>query len=336
MRLLRVAALALLSAGPAYAQDGGPLEPKVWTVPWESTRPRDPVMDQSGKVWFVGQQGNYLAYLDPKSGEFKRYAIDDGTHPHNVVVDERGGIWYTGNRNGRIVQLDPASGELKNIMMPDTLRDPHTMIWGKDGVAWFTAQRANKIGRLDRATGEVRVFSPSEARSGPYGAVVDANGQPWFNLFGTNKIATVDPKTLQYKEYALPERSRARRIATTSDGGVWVGDYRGVIVRLDPKTGTTQEWPLPSGPAAQPYAMTSDDQDRLWIVETGVQPNRLVGFDAKSKTWVANIPIPSSGAARNTVRHMTFNLSTREIWFGTDAGTIGHVKVPKEITKLVP
>ena len=336
MKSLRVASIAVAFAAPAFAQPSV-LEPKEWTVPWEGTRPRDPVMDQSGRVWFVGQAGNYIAYLDPKSGEFKRYEIEAGTHPHNIVVDERGGIWFTGNRNGRLVQLDPASGVLTNVMMPDSaLRDPHTMIWDRNGVAWFTAQRANKIGRLDRATGQIKTWSPSADRSGPYGVVVNTKGQPWFNLFGTNKLATVDPKTLEYKEYILPDRARARRIATTSDDAVWIGDYRGVILRLDPKTGKTEEWPLPSGAAAQPYAMTVDDQDRLWIVETGVQPNRLVAFDAKSHAWVANIAIPSNGAQRNTIRHMTFNRATREIWFGTDAGTIGAVKVPAEIRKLTP
>jgi virginiamycin B lyase len=338
MKVFRVASLAIMAAVPASAQDGA-LEPKEWTVPWERTRPRDPVMDQAGRVWFVGQTGNYVAYLEPKSGEFKRFQITDGTNPHNIVVDERGGIWFTGNRNGRIVQLDPKSGELKNYMMPDsTLRDPHTMIFGKDGVAWFTAQRANKIGRLDRATGEIRVWTASADRSNPYGVVVDSRNQPWFDLFGTNKIATIDPKTLQYREYTLPnERARPRRIAVTSDDAVWYGDYsQGKLGRLDPKTGAVEEYALPSGPSSLPYAMTVDDRDRLWLVETGVQPNRMVAFDPKSKSWVANFAIPSNGATRNTVRHMTFNRATREIWFGTDAGTIGHVNVSRELRALTP
>ena len=141
MRALRVASLALLGAVPALAQDA-PLEPKEWTVPWEKTRPRDPIMDQTGKVWFVGQTGNYIAYLDPRSGDFKRYQIEEGTNPHNIVTDERGGVWFTGNRNSRIVKLDPATGELKNLMMPDsTVRDPHTLIFDKNGIWWLSAQQ---------------------------------------------------------------------------------------------------------------------------------------------------------------------------------------------------
>ena len=337
MRLLPVALLAVTTAIPAVAQ--GPLEPREWTVPWERTRPRDPVMDQAGRVWFVGQAGNYVAYLDPKSGEFKRYEIESGTHPHNIVVDERGGVWFTGNRNGRLVQLIPETGELKNFIMPDsTVRDPHTMLWGKDGVAWFTAQQSQRIGRFDRKTGEIKLWRPTgEGRSNPYGVVIDQDGRPYFNLWATNKIATIDPKTLEYREFVHPDtRMRARRISIASDGKLWFGDYRGFLNSLDPKTGKFEEFPMPSGPQAQPYAHTQDDRDRIWIVETGVQPNRLVAFDTKTKSWVANIPVVSNGAQRNTVRHMTFHKPTREIWFGTDAGTIGALKVPAEIKALTP
>jgi len=123
----------------------------------------------------------------------------------------------------------------------------------------------------------------------------------------------------------------------TSDDQVWYGDYsRGYLGHLDPKTGAVEEFPMPSGATSLPYAMAVDDKDRLWLVEVGVQPNKLVAFDPKSRSWVASIPIMSNGAATNTIRHMTFDRATRQIWFGTDAGTIGQIKVPAEIRKLVP
>jgi len=337
MKALRVAALAILGAVPALAQDAA-LEPKEWTVPWERTRPRDPIMDQAGRVWFVGQVGNYVAYLDSKSGQFKRYQIEDGTGPHNINLDERGGVWFTGNRNGKLYSLDPANGTLKPIALDPAVRDPHTMTWDRNGIAWFTAQNSNYVGRLDRATGAVRLWKMPATRSNPYGIVVDTKGQPWFDEFGTNKIGTIDPNTLELKEYPLPnERTRPRRIALTSDDAIWYGDYsRGYLGRLDPKTGAVDEWAMPSGATSMPYAMTSDDRDRLWLAETGVQPNRLVAFDSKTKSWVASIAVPSNGATANTIRHMTFDRATRQIWFGTDAGTIGAVKVPAEMRKLTP
>lgn len=341
MNSLRVATLAIsvMPLFSAAAQDGILDPPKEWTVPWADTRPRDPIADRNGRVWFVGQVGNYVAYLDSKSGQFKRFEVDAGTNPHNINLDERGGVWFTGNRNNRIVQLIPETGELKTHMIPDsTVRDPHTMIWGKDGIAWFTAQGSQRIGRFDRNTGEFKLWRPSQQRSNPYGVVLDSKGQPWFDLFATNRIATVDPKTLEYKEFTLPnERTRPRRIAITSDDVIWYGDYsRGFLGRLDPKTGNVEEWQLPSGPTSLPYAMTVDDKDRLWLAETGVQPNRLVAFDPKSKAWVATIVVASNGSTRNTIRHMTYDRATRQIWFGTDAGTIGALKVPNEIRPLTP
>src|SRR5256885_15764942 len=72
---------------------------KEWKVPWEKTVPRDPSVDAEGRVWFVGQMGNYVARLDPARGEFKRYEIDPGTYPHDLVVGPHNEIWFTGNRN---------------------------------------------------------------------------------------------------------------------------------------------------------------------------------------------------------------------------------------------
>jgi virginiamycin B lyase len=336
MRACRVASLAVLAAVPLFAQDN-PMDPKEWTVPWEKSRPRDPIIDMLGRVWFVGQVGNYVAYLDTKSDQFKQYQIDADAHPHNINVDERGGVWFTGNTNGKIYSLDPASGELKSIVLDAAVRDPHTMIWDKNGVAWFTAQNSGYVGRLTRASTEVKLWKTAD-RARPYGIVLDSRGQPWFDLFGTNKIGTIDPQTLELREFPLPaERARPRRIALTSDDGVWYGDYsRGFLGHLDPKTGAVEEFPMPSGATSLPYAMTVDDRDRLWLVEVGVQPNKLVAFDPKTRTWVASIPISSNGAARNTIRHMTFDRNNRVIWFGTDANTIGSVKVPAEIRKLVP
>ena len=302
-----------------------------WTVPWEKSRPRDPHVDPQGRVWFVGQVGNYIARLDPATGKFTRFEVDPGTHPHNLVVARDGMVWYTGNQNGMIGRLDPATFRITRFPMPDpSVRDPHTMIFDAKGDAWFTAQGANYVGRLRPATGKVELVKVETPRARPYGIVVDAKGTPWFVQFGTNVVASIDPATMKVREYRLPDPgARPRRIAVTPDGMVWWGDYtRGMLGRLDPATGAMREWPLPSGTRSFPYAMTSDDQGRVWLVETGVRPNRLVGFDPATGKVFANEPIAGSGAG--TVRHMTFDARTGMIWFGTDENTIGRAKVRQE------
>jgi virginiamycin B lyase len=129
------------------------------------------------------------------------------------------------------------------------------------------------------------------------------------------------------REYDLPsERTRPRRIALTHDGMVWYGDYtRGYLGRLDPRTGAVKEWANPSGATSLPYAMTMDNQDRIWFVETGVQPNRLVGFDPKTEKFFSSTPILPSGGG--TVRHMVYDPKTQTIWFGTDTNQLTRAEV---------
>lgn len=329
--LILTLAAAMVAAPPADT-----VKITEWQVPWENSRPRDPFMDQQGRVWFVGQAGNYVAYFVPATGQFKRYELDDGVYPHNVIVDRKGQVWYAGNRAAHIGKLDPATGEITKYAMPDpAASDPHTLIEDKDGNIWFTVQGGNMVGHLNTANGGVHLTKMPTERARPYGIVVDETGRPWFDQFGTNKIGTIDPRTHEFKEYTLPhERARPRRIARTSDGIIWYGDYsRGMLGRLDPKTGQVTEYPAPSGAQSLPYAMTVDDQDRLWFVETGPKPNRLVGFDPQVGKWVAEHEIMPSGGG--TVRHMVFHAPTRTIWFGTDTNMLGKAVIPPR-AQLVP
>ncbi|MDB4881820.1 MAG: streptogramin lyase [Gemmatimonadetes bacterium] len=334
-----VLALSVVASQAALAQTNRAAganvsELKSWSTPWDGSRPRDPFADKQGRVWFVGQVGNFVGRLDPASGEFKRYEVEAGTHPHNLVVDAKGMVWFTGNANGRIVRLDPATGKLTNYMMPDaSVRDPHTMTFDRNGDAWFTAQGAGVVGKLTTADGKIRLWK-MESGSRPYGILLDSKNRPWFDLFGTNKLGTIDPVSGVFKAYTLPnDRARPRRIAITSDDAVWYGDYtRGFLGRLDPKTGKVDEYALPAGPASLPYAMTSDDRGRIWLAETGPQPNRLVAFDPAKKAFTESVTIAADKA--NTIRHMTFDKASRQIWFGGDANMIGRVKVAPE--PLVP
>ncbi|MGH7663269.1 MAG: virginiamycin B lyase family protein [Gemmatimonadaceae bacterium] len=299
-----------------------------WEVPYENSRPRDPYVDGQGRVWFVGQRSDYVAYYDQKSGDFERFALDSGAGPHNLIVDADGSVWYAGNRAAHIGKLDPASGRITKYPMPDsTARDPHTLVFDGAGDIWFTSQGSGYVGKLTTSTGEVELVRIPTPRSRPYGIVVDENGRPWFNELGVNRIGTIDPNTMALREFTLPaEGARTRRIALTSDGMVWFVDYaRGYLGRLDPETGAVAEWAAPSGAESRPYAMTVDDRDRLWFVETGVDPNRMVGFDPATERFFSITDIESGGG---TVRHMIFHEPSRSIWFGTDENTLGRAQVP--------
>ena len=134
----------------------------------------------------------------------------------------------------------------------------------------------------------------------------------------------------------MNDSARPRRIAITSDDQIYFGDYRrGYLGHLDPKTGKVVEYALPLGARSLPYAMTTVDKDNIWVAQNGHNQNgdqppvpaTLVAFDPKTKKFVAEIPVGKPGP--NTIRHMTFDKATRQIWFGTDQGAIGKIAVPR-------
>lgn len=320
--MLTVLAFAVLAAPPADT-----VRITEYTVPYESSRPRDPYVDQRGRVWFVGQSGNYIAYMDQATGQFRRYELDPGVHPHNLIIDQDGMVWYAGNRAAHIGKLDPATGNITKYPMPDpAARDPHTLIFGAGHDLWFTVQGGGMVGRLNRQTGKVDLVTVGE-RTRPYGIVTASDGRPWFVPFGTNQVGTVDPATLELRLYDLPgERTRPRRMAMTTDGMVWYVDYvGGHLGRLDPTSGAVRTWPMPSGAGALPYAMAVDEWDRLWFVETGPKPNLMVGFDPGTEQFFSSTPILPSGAG--TVRHMVYHAPSKTIWFGTDTNNLGKAVV---------
>ena len=89
--LVLLSAFALTSTGVSRADTDSATEPALqeWEVEWGG-RTRDPYVAPDGKVWFVGQAGNYVATFDPDTLAFRRYEIEDGTNPHTVIVDDDG------------------------------------------------------------------------------------------------------------------------------------------------------------------------------------------------------------------------------------------------------
>jgi virginiamycin B lyase len=324
-----VVGLAGLSSAPANSDDyktAGLADAEIqeWQVPWEDSRPRDPWV-HDGIVWFVGQGSHYAATFNPETEEFKRYDLPSGAGPHTVIVDDRG-AWCAGNLKEHIGLIDPDSGDIKQFKLPGSgPKDSHTMDFTASGDIWFTVQGGNQIGFLEITDDEIMLWEVPTDSARPYGLIVE-NDRPWATLFGTNKLATVENGNL--KEFELKrEKSRPRRLGMTDDGTIWYVDYnQGYVGSYDPATGANKDWRAPAAGNSRPYGMAVDKRNDVWFVETGVQPNRLVGFDTETHEFSKPIELESGGG---TVRHMYYDENTDSIWFGTDANTLGVVRLSK-------
>ena len=347
--------LALALASPLAAAETHSLQIKEWPVPWPNSRPTDPVPVRPDTVWFVGETGNYLATLNPETGAFKRIDLIDEPGPQSMVVAGNGIVWFTGTARGYIGRFDPRSRQIARIPMPyAAAADPHTLIMelGERNI-WFTLQASNMIARLRIDSSTVDLIALRTPNAAPDGIASAPNGSPWFALSGVNKIGTVDPRTFVLTEYALLRTdARPRRIAFTTDGRLWYGDFaEGYLGMFTPDGGgaavgavpaasansgkgaekasgtgarVMKEWPLPAGKTSHPYGLAVDSKDRVWIVETGTQPNKLVGFDPKTERFFSSTAVPSGGG---TVRDLHYDRASNGLWFGTDANTIGYAKL---------
>ena len=326
---LAVAALMPTPALPAPSAKAAVIE--EWLVPWPNTRPRDPSVAPDGRVWFVGQGGNYLAVFNPASASFARFDLPDGTQPHSVLVDGDGYPWIAGNGNGTILRFDPASGEFRRFPVPDVdglrAKDPHTFAFDGRGGLWFTLQRGNAIGHLDMRSGHFRIALVPTANALPYGIVSAADGRAWAVALGSNRLLTIAPDAFQLREVVLPRaKARPRRLGMDAGGRVWYVDFmQGYLGRYDPADGGFKEWKTPSANSG-PYAMTTDAHGRAWLFETFPQPNLLQGFDMASETWLPATPVPSGG---RTVRHMEYQPRGNSLWFGTDTNHLGRARLPE-------
>ena len=328
---LALSSLAWLSgAQVAAAEEIHPIQIEEWEVPYEG-RARDPFAAGEDEVWFVGQRGHYLGRFTPSTGEFFKRDLPDEPGPHNLIVGSDGVVWYAGNLKGYIGRYDPETDEITQIQMPDpAVRDPHTLVFDEgEQHIWFTAQGGNFVGRLNVADHSVELVPVPTPRARPYGIKIAEDGTPWIVLLGTNKLASVNPQTLELTEHVIPaEEARPRRLEITSDGRIWYADFaRGYLGVYEPQAKSFGEWALPSGEDSRPYGMASDEQDRVWVVESGVTPNLFVGFDTGSEQVVSVTEIPSGGGS---VRHMHYHAPTGSIWFGTDEETLGRAVVGSE------
>jgi virginiamycin B lyase len=284
----------------------GPIEVtfKEWLTPTLGQRTRDPIQAADGSIWWVGQFGNLIGRLDPRSGEMKEWPLPPMAKPHTVELDNNGVPWYTGNMNGTVGKLDPATGKITEYKMPDPkAKDPHTLIFDKNNTAFFTLQNSNMVGRLDTRTGDIKLITSPIPDSKPYGIKVAADGSIWWACNGAPCLFKMDPQTMALQEYKLPlGGTTVRRLDIAEDGMIWyVNSGKGRIGRLDPKTGQATEWDSPSGARSHPYAIVVMN-GAVWYNESGVRPDPLVRFDIKTETF-QSWPIPSGSIFSGIWRH---------------------------------
>ncbi|HEY5702083.1 MAG TPA: lyase [Gammaproteobacteria bacterium] len=304
------------------------VEIREWLVPWSDTEPRSPAVDKKGRIWFCGRTGHYLAYFNPESGKFKKFELDDKSMPQSLIINKKGQIWFSDPGRGYIGRLLLKSGKVEKYPMPENSGiDPYTLVFNDEGDIWFTAIGANAIGKLDTASGEVKYSSLETEAAKPLDIKLDSGERPWVSLSATNRLATIDTETFEVTEYEMSNQDiRPGRIAITSYNKIWFVDtLTGKLGRFNPKRNIYSQRTVPGGESAIPSAIIVDENDWLWFVETGLNPNRLVSYNPWDKEFTYISDIPSGG---DRIDEMFFDKESGQIWFGSNTNFIGRAKLP--------
>jgi len=328
--LLASAAVATLCA-PKTA-DAPELKATIrgWDVPTKGAKPYATAVGPDGSIWFTEEAANKIGHLDPKTGEFKEYALtaEKNADPHGLVVDRNGVVWFAASSGGFIGKLEPNTGKVIVFKMPDPqATDPESLAFDSKGILWFTVQNANMVGKLDPASGAITLKQVPSPNARPTGILVLQRGTALFAEPGAGKIGFIIPETFDVHEFALPPGTRSRRIAIAPDENtLYFTDYTGGnLGKLDLSIGALVMLPTPGGTDSSPYAIAITPDGTVWYCETGIQPKNIIRFNPGSSAF-SRTSIPFAAGA---VHSMAAAPDGRVYFASSDVDKVGAVEVSK-------
>lgn len=320
MRLTLLTACLLLLPTLAAATDPSAAAPKI--SEWQLPAPmfgRSVAAAPDGAIYIAVPNDNKVVRFDPRTLLFREWEMPQGHQPNGIVVDRTGTVWTAGFGNGTIGRLRPATNMIAEFTVPSGGGGPHSLALSNDGeTLWFTLQTGDRLGSLDTATGRIAELDTSGS---PSGITIDRAGNVWWCRSTDNKLGRLEPLSGRISEIDLGRGSRPRRIATGTDGMLWVTLYgKGQLAKVDSQTmKVVRTYPLPGGNAGA-HAVTVDGEGRVWANE--LKTNTVVRFDSAAESMqVIRLPSPNNG-----IRNLVADGSGRVWYAGSHNGKLGAIE----------
>jgi virginiamycin B lyase len=120
---------------------------QAWLPPTAQGKPQRLQLDAKGNVWFSERQGNKLAVLDPKTGDFKEFPLPGPeASPYALGIDRDGMIWYASHEQDTIGRFDPKTSETREYPYPHPEIAMREFELDSKGRMWYGASTNNKVG----------------------------------------------------------------------------------------------------------------------------------------------------------------------------------------------
>jgi len=173
----------------------GRLEPKsggmtVFKAP-KGVGPYGITATPKGDVWYASLAGNYIAKIDPSTGNatiVQPPTPDQGAR--RVWSDSRSRIWVSEWNSGNVSVHDPANGSWKTWKLPGDGPTTYAVYVDGDDKVWLSDFSANAILRFDPLSERFTAFASDK----PHANVRQLNGRPgevWGCESGNDRLVVI-------------------------------------------------------------------------------------------------------------------------------------------------
>jgi len=194
------------------------------------------VFDDSGVLWFTGQNGVY-GRLDPVSGQMTVYDAPGGRGPYGITVTPSGQIYYASLAGSYIARIDRGTGAA-TVLRPPTADQGARRVWSDSkGQIWVSEWNAGRLAVFDPAGNKWREWPLPGKAPQAYAVFVDDRDQVWLSDFGANALVRFDPTTQKFTSVGLPGGDAGVRQIHGRSGEVWAAasaQDRLVLIRTAP------------------------------------------------------------------------------------------------------
>ncbi|MDJ0839236.1 MAG: ATP-binding protein [Acidobacteriota bacterium] len=236
----------------------------------------DIVQDTSGFIWLATRDG--LNRWDGYQIKTFRFDPEDPTslpdnYVHTLTVAADGGIW-AGTRRG-LCRYDPAMERFTRKLLIDSEGNAiegfvYAVVEDRKGGIWVGTV-LNGLFHLG-ADGAVAHYRPEE--NNPHSLVypeiwallLDSKQRLWIGTsHGLDVTSLRSPGYFDHVAESIPDR-RICALAEDGNGMIWIGTWRGGLVRLDPETGKFRNWSFGKlkDPSNEVRAVVEDQAGFLW------------------------------------------------------------------------
>ena len=235
--------------GAPWITDGGlnaivrvdPQTQKIQTFPLPSDHGNanlnTAVFDQSGRLWFTGQNGVY-GQLDPSTGAIQVFDAPRGRGPYGVTTTPDGMIYYASLANSYVGRIDPGTGQA-TVLEPPTTNQGARRVWSdSQGRVWVSEWNAGQVAVYNPADHSWKEWKLPGGRPHAYAVYVDDQDIIWLSDFGANAIVRFDPNIEQFSVYEIPSPGAQVRQILGRPGEIWAaesGADKIVVIRTNPQ-----------------------------------------------------------------------------------------------------